>query len=70
MTLMNLASLAVCIAAITMGRFQYKCDFEPMDTRALLTARVIHENVDSDEEDGGRDKKVDWGDGVKFREAF
>jgi hypothetical protein len=70
MTLMNLAFLIIWIVAMKMGRFQYRCNFEPMDTRAMLTARVINEKVDSNEENDGRDKKVDWEDGVKFRGVF
>ena len=71
MTLMNLASLAVCAAAMIMGRLKYRYDFEPMDTRALLTARVIEGGTESDEDDDGAiSKKVDWGDGVRYREGF
>jgi hypothetical protein len=70
MALTNLASLAIWIAAMRMGRFRYQCNSDPMDTRALLTARVIDEEVDSDEENDGREKMVDWGHGVKFPKAF
>jgi hypothetical protein len=55
-TLMNLVSLAICIAAVIKGRFKYRTSLDPTDTRALLKARV------SDEGRGDNG----WGNVVKF----
>jgi hypothetical protein len=62
MTLVNLASLAIFVAAITMGRFGYRRNFRPMDTRSLLTARVVTEDIGGDKDSGARDRSADWED--------
>ncbi|KAJ2921294.1 hypothetical protein H1R20_g15798, partial [Candolleomyces eurysporus] len=53
---MNLASLAICVKALKMGRLRYRYDFDPTDTRSLLAAMA----------DSGGSKGADWEDGVKF----
>ncbi|KAJ2913322.1 hypothetical protein MD484_g7099, partial [Candolleomyces efflorescens] len=55
-TLMNLVSLAICIAALVKGRFRYRTNIDPTDTRVLLRARVS----------GGGGGAKGWGDVVKF----
>jgi hypothetical protein len=67
MTLMNLASLAICVAAMVMGRFKYRSDIEPTSTRSLLAARVVDTNGDDSDEAGqGKDKTVGWDNRVRF----
>ena len=63
MTLMNLVSLAICLMALKMGRLGYRYNFDPTDTRSLLTAMVLNKGARSDR-DGS--KEADWEDGVKF----
>jgi hypothetical protein len=72
MTLMNLASLAIFVVAMTMGRFgyQHQRDLQPMDTRSLLTARVVNEDTSGGEHRHGKDKQADWEGRVNFLEAF
>ncbi|KAJ2921295.1 hypothetical protein H1R20_g15801, partial [Candolleomyces eurysporus] len=56
MTLMNLASLAICATALKMGQLRYRYDFDPTDTRSLLAAMA----------DRGGSKEAGWEDRVKF----
>ena len=70
MTLMNLASLAIFLAAIKIGGFGYRRDLRPMDTRYLLTARVGNEAIEGDKKHWSRVDKVDWEDRVRFLEAL
>ncbi|KAJ2919653.1 hypothetical protein MD484_g768, partial [Candolleomyces efflorescens] len=67
MTLMNLASLAIFVAAMIMGRFRYQhSTLQPMDTRSLLTAKVLSEDSRGGEHGGRRDPKEDWEKRVVF----
>lgn len=67
MTLMNLASLAICVAAMVMGRFKYQSDIEPTNTLSLLNAKVIDTNGgDSDEAGQGKDTTAGWDKRVRF----
>ncbi|KAJ2912776.1 hypothetical protein MD484_g7639, partial [Candolleomyces efflorescens] len=71
MTLMNLASLSIFVAAMIMGRFKYQhSEFQPMDTRALLTAKVAGEDTGSDQHAVRRGPKGDWEKRVDFLEVF
>jgi hypothetical protein len=64
---MNLASLAICVASMVMGRFKYRSDIEPTNTRSVLTAKVVDSNGgDSDEAGQGKDKTVGWDNRVEF----
>ncbi|RXW15676.1 hypothetical protein EST38_g10179 [Candolleomyces aberdarensis] len=56
MTLMNLASLAVCAMALKMGQLRYRYNFDPTDTRSLLAATA----------DRGGPKEAGWEDRVTF----
>ena len=71
MTLMNLASLSLFVAAMIMGRFKYQhSELQPMDTRSLLTAKVAGEDTSNDQHAGRRDPKGDWEKRVEFLEVF
>ncbi|KAJ2919625.1 hypothetical protein MD484_g767, partial [Candolleomyces efflorescens] len=68
MTLLNLASLAIYVIAVTMGRFNPRNNQALIDPRSLLAAKVVSTNTDNGELDhrhakGGR---VAWEDRVAF----
>jgi hypothetical protein len=65
MTIINLSTLAILLAAMWMGGLRYKYDFEPTDTRSILGASVGGQGLRGD---GDCTNEVRWGDRVTYQE--